>query len=221
MITNLNIDKIFKILKKAVKDFPEPAIEKISHYHDSPFHILIATILSARTKDETTLNVSNILFRKIKNLDGLLKINVKTLQKIIYPVGFYRAKSRNLKKTALILREKFNDKVPDELKHLLLLPGVGRKTANLVIIRAFNKYGICVDTHVHRITNRWKYVHTRVPDETEQVLRRKLPKHLWKIINNILVTYGKVICKPIRPLCHQCSIAYACPYSKKGKIIKF
>ncbi len=212
MISNSNIDKIFKILKKDVRNLTKTTLEKVSYNYNTPFHILIATMLSARTKDETTLKVCETLFEKIKNNNDLLKINQNILKKTIYPIGFYRVKSRNLKKLALILKEKFNSRVPDRLESLLLLPGVGRKTANLVLISAFNQYGICVDTHVHRITNRWRYVHTSTPDETEFALRKKLPKHLWKIINNILVTYGKFICKPVRPLCSQCNIALHCPF---------
>ncbi len=212
MINNSNIDKIFQILKKEVRGLFKTTVEKVSRNYNSPFHILIATMLSARTKDETTLKVCEKLFKKINNNNDLLKLNLNVLKKVIYPVGFYRVKSQNLKKLALMLKEKFSHRVPDKLEDLLLLPGVGRKTANLVLISAFNQYGICVDTHVHRITNRWRYVHTNTPDETEFALRKKLPKHLWKVINNILVTYGKFVCKPVRPLCSRCRIAYYCPF---------
>lgn len=212
MITNSNIDRVFKILKKTIRNLPETALEKISRKYNTPFHILVSTILSARTKDDTTVWVCNLLFQQVRNNDDLLKIDINKLRKIIYPAGFYRTKSRNLKKTALLLKEKFKNRIPDDLEELLLLPGVGRKTANLVLIRAFDKYGICVDTHVHRITNRWQYVCTDTPDATERALREKLPKHLWKLINDALVTYGKVICKPIGPLCSQCPIADYCAY---------
>lgn len=214
MINNSNIVKILQILKKEIKYSPPPAIEKISYNHNTPFHILVSTMLSARTKDRNTTKVCNLLFQEIKNNSDLLKIKINLLRKIIYPAGFYRNKSQNLKKMAFILKNQFNNKVPDTLEELLKLPGVGRKTANLVLINAFNKYGICVDTHVHRITNRWQYVRTKAPDETEFALRKKLPKKLWKIINYILVTYGKIICKPINPLCPQCKISKYCPYPK-------
>lgn len=214
MISNENIGNILKILQKYVKNIPEPAIEKISNKYNSSFHILISTLLSARTKDATTIKVCQNLFKKIKNNQDLIKINKTTLQKLLYPVGFYKIKTKHLKELSLILKKKFND-VPDTIDGLLTLPGVGRKTANLVLILAFNKYGICVDTHVHRIVNRWQYIHTRTPDDTEQALRKKLPKPYWKTINNILVSYGKVICKPVNPLCQQCKINQYCPYPKK------
>ena len=214
MINNSNTDKIFRILRKEIKDSPQPAVEKISQSHNSSFHILVSTMLSARTKDRNTVKVCNLLFQRIRNNNDLLKIKISTLKKIVYPVGFYKNKSQNLKKMALVLKKQFNNKVPDTLEDLLKLPGVGRKTANLVLINVFDKYGICVDTHVHRIANRWQYVRTKTPDETEFALRKKLPRKLWKIINYILVTYGKIICKPINPLCFKCKIAKYCPYSK-------
>jgi len=215
MIDNSNIDKIIYILKKEIKYSPQPAIEKVSQKHHTPFHILVSTMLSARTKDQNTIRVCEELFRKVKNNNDLLKIEIKTLKRIVYPAGFYKNKSQNLKKMALVLKNFYNNRVPDTLEELIKLPGVGRKTANLVLINAFNKYGICVDTHVHRITNRWGYVQTSLPDKTEIALRNKLPKHLWKIINYILVTYGKLICKPIRPLCSECKISCYCPYPEK------
>lgn len=215
MINNSNIDKILNTLKKKIKDFDEPAIKKVSQKYRSKFYILIATLLSARTRDETTIKVCNNLFKIIKNNNDLINIDQKKLEKLIYPVGFYITKSKHLKQLALILKKRFNNKIPDTLENMLILPGVGRKTANLVIILGFDKYGICVDTHVHRIVNRWNYVNTKNPDQTELELRKKLPKKHWKIINDILVSYGKIICKPINPQCQKCKISKYCNFKKQ------
>jgi len=218
MINNANIDKILNLVKKQINDTQSPAIEKVSHKYNSPFHILISTMLSARTKDENTYKVSQNLYKVIKNIDDLASINIKKLEKLIFSSGFYKIKAKNLKNTAKIIKEKFNGKVPDTMEKLLILPGVGRKTANLVLILAFNKYGICVDTHVHRIVNRWNYVKTKTPEQTEFALRKILPKKHWKIINYLLVSFGKKICKPITPLCTQCKIKTYCPYPGKIKL---
>ena len=182
----------------------------------SPFKVLISTILSARTKDEVTEEVSKRLFKKVKDVDDLLKIDLEELEKLIYPVGFYKTKAKNLKKLAEVLKENYNGEIPNELDELLKLPGVGRKTANLVITLAFDEYGICVDTHVHRICNRWEYVETENPEETEMELRKKLPKKYWKIINNLLVVFGREVCSPT-PKCGECfeEIRERCPYYKK------
>jgi len=217
MINNKNIDTILKELEHIIKKAPEPAIEKVSHKYHSAFHILIATILSSRTKDETTIKVSRDLFSRIKDTSDLIKIPEATLKKILYPVGFYKVKTKHLKMLGHMLKKKFNDIIPDTLENLITLPGVGRKTANLVLILAFDKYGICVDTHVHRIVNRWGYVKTKLPNETETALREKLPKKHWKMINYILVSYGKIICKPITPICTQCPLISDCPYPASHK----
>jgi endonuclease-3 len=210
----MNISKILKILSKEIKNFKNPIVKNVADIYKTPFHILIATILSARTKDSTTEMVSKKLFEKVKSVYDLNSLNLKQIENLIYPVGFYRIKAKNLKKLTKILIEKYNGSVPDKLEELLKLPGVGRKTANLVLIEAFNKYGICVDTHVHRILNRLGYVNTKTPEETEFQLRKILPKKFWKKINEILVIYGQNMCKPINPKCSLCKVKIYCNFYK-------
>ncbi len=212
MVTNKNIDKIMKILYQEAKNLKPPVIERVYKKYKSPFYVLIATVLSARTKDETTHKVSINLFNYIKSPEDLIKISYEKLCNLIYPVGFYKTKAKNLKKLGEELIKEFSGKVPDTIEELIKLPGVGRKTANLVITEVFDKYGICVDTHVHRITNRWGYIKTKTPFESEMKLREILPKKYWKDINRLLVTYGQNICKPLNPQCNKCKINKYCEY---------
>ena len=209
MIDNRNIDKVIKILRRWLK---EKAY--VSKLEKDPFKVLVATILSARTKDEITAKASNKLFTRVKSVKDLAKLKVKEIEELIYPVGFYRNKAKALKKLADTLIKNYHGKVPDSMGELLELPGVGRKTANLVLSLGFGQQAICVDTHVHRVMNRWGYVKTTKPVETEMVLRKKLPKKYWKEINGLLVAFGRQICKPISPLCSQCPLTKYCP--KKG-----
>jgi len=212
MIDEKNIEEVFRILEKTLKE--ETMINKFAKEKYNPFQILVATILSARTKDELTEDVSRKLFKKVKSPSDLLKSSEDELEKEIYPVGFYKTKARNLLKLAKILMKEYGGEVPNKFEELLKLPGVGRKTANIVLSYAFNKPAIAVDTHVHRIFNRWRFVNTKTPEETEIVLRKKLPKKLWKKVNNILVSFGKSICKPVNPLCEKCPINKICQYPK-------
>ena len=213
-----NFQRFLDILYKKLNK--NPVVEEISKQVEDAetkaFKVLISTVLSARTKDETTSEVSERLFKKIKNIDDLLNIDQNELEKIIYPVGFYKTKAKYLKDLAKIVKNEYGGKIPNKLEDLIKLPGVGRKTANLVITLAFDDYGICVDTHVHRICNRWEYVNTENPDETEMELRKKLPKKYWKIINNLLVVYGREVCSPI-PKCDKCfnEVKETCPYYEK------
>ncbi|MBN1897502.1 MAG: endonuclease III [Spirochaetes bacterium] len=217
MVTNNNIDKVIKIIKKQVKRYEDPATENIAGDYRTPFFILVTTLLSARTKDKVTETVSRKLFKKIKNAKDLIRLKQAHLARLIYPIGFYRTKARHLKELARVLAQRYNNKVPDEMEKLLTLPGVGRKTANLVLIIAFNKYGICVDTHVHRIVNRWGYIRSKTPQASEMYLRQKLPKKYWKTINHLLVSYGKTICRPVNPLCQRCQVKCYCSYGMKEK----
>lgn len=210
MINNNNIDEVISLVKKQIEKFKAPYVTRISS-EKNPFKILVSTILSSRTKDEITKQASQRLFLKVKNPNDLIKLSIKEIEKLIYPVGFYRVKARNLKKLAEILIKDYNGKVPNSINELIKLPGVGRKTANLVVTLGFNKYGICVDTHVHRIVNRWGYIKTKTPKETEYALRKKLPKKHWKKINSILVVFGQNICTPILPKCSSCNLNNICP----------
>lgn len=205
-----NIDRIYSILKKEVKNYNVPVVDLIKVKTKSSFKILIATILSARTRDETTIKVCKKLFKKVENFDDLEKLSVSEIEKLIYPIGFYKNKSKQLKKLPKVIFDDFEGKIPQKIDDLIKLPGVGRKTANLVRITAFNKYGICVDTHVHRIFNRVGYIKTNTPYETEIVLREKLPKKYWKGINYLLVSYGQNTCTPISPFCSKCVIKKYC-----------
>lgn len=181
-----------------------------------PFFVLISCLLSLRTRDEVTLPASERLFRLADNPKSMLSLSTKTIEKTIYPVGFYKTKARTIKNICKDLLEKFNGQVPGDIDTLLTLKGVGRKTANLVVTESFHKPGICVDTHVHRISNRLGYVKTKTPEETEWALRKKLPKKYWMDFNYYLVTWGQNICKPISPLCSRCKVYPFCNRSGVG-----
>jgi len=181
-----------------------------NRWERDPFKILVSCILSLRTQDRTTGSASERLFELAPDAETLSALPVKVIEEAIYPVGFYRVKAKRIKEISRALLEKHSSKVPDELDELLKFNGVGRKTANLVITLGFKKPGICVDTHVHRITNRWGYVKTKTPEKTEYALRAKLPAKYWLKINGILVAFGQGICRPVSPLCSQCSIKTFC-----------
>ena len=198
---------MIQILKKEVQKWTMPVL---GHYSQSPFTVLISCLLSLRTQDRTTDEASARLFRMAKTPQSMIKLPTATIEKTIYPVGFYKTKAKNIKKICRILLSDYKGQVPDDIDGLLKLPGVGRKTANLVVTMGYHKPGICVDTHVHRITNRWGYVRINTPEKTEMALRNKLPKRYWMVINELLVTYGQNICKPISPFCSQCKIHGCC-----------
>jgi endonuclease III len=212
------MNEIVKILRKEVKNYNVPVVDLIKVKTNDPFKILIATILSARTNDRVTSVVCSKLFSKVKNFKDLDKLTVKQIEKLIYPVGFYKNKSKQLKKLPSVIFSEFNGKIPSSIDDLIKLPGVGRKTANLVRVVAFDKDGICVDTHVHRIMNRIGYVKTKTPFETEMTLRKKLPKEYWREINYLLVSYGQNTCVPISPFCSKCVIK---KYCKRKNVKKF
>ena len=212
-MNNININKAWPLLKKQVKTLEMPWLEQMAsqnHWERDPFKILISCILSLRTQDRTTGSASERLFALAPDAETLSGLPVKVIEKAIYPVGFYRVKAKRIKEISRALLENYSLKVPDELDELLKLKGVGRKTANLVITLGFKKPGICVDTHVHRITNRWGYVKTKTPEKTEYALREKLPSKYWLKINGLLVAFGQGICRPVSPLCSQCSIEMFC-----------
>jgi len=205
------IRKIVEILREEKKKWNVPIVTLMSQTGSDPFKILVATVLSLRTKDEVTAKAAERLFQVADTPEKLLKLEEDEIASLIYPVGFYRRKAKNLREIAKILIEKYGGKVPDDLEELLKLPGVGRKTANLVITLGYGKPGICVDTHVHRIMNRLGYVKTKTPEETEFALREKLPKEFWIEINDLLVSLGQHICHPTSPKCSQCPVEPYCP----------
>ena len=176
-----------------------------------PFLVLVSTILSLRTRDELTEVKSRDLWKHARTPVGMIRLGPDRIARIIYPVGFYRRKAEQIVSISRILIEKHEGRVPSAIDDLLSLPGVGRKTANLVRSVGHGKPGICVDTHVHRIMNRWGYVRTRHPDETEQALRGKLPRRHWMEVNGLLVFFGKTVCQPVSPLCSTCPLEPACP----------
>jgi endonuclease III len=204
---NEHIPAVMAALRRDVKRWTVPVVGR---YAENPFTILISCILSLRTQDKTTDAASERLFARADTPARLARVPVRTIEKLIYPVGFYRTKARNIRKICRILLRQYGGLVPDEIDELLKLPGVGRKTANLVVTLGYRKPGICVDTHVHRITNRWGYVRTRTPEETEWALRRKLPPRYWIVLNDLLVTYGQNLCRPVSPRCELCSIRRFC-----------
>jgi endonuclease-3 len=202
-----------RALARAIDGLELPAVEKISEAsEEDPFQVLIGTLLSARTQDATTAAASARLFKVAPTPQTMAALSVKRIEKLIYPVSFYRHKARHVKGTCRILVDRLAGRVPATMEELLTLPGVGRKTANLVLILAFKSaQNICVDTHVHRIANRLGWVKTRTPDETEQALYAATDARWWPSINLYLVTWGQNVCRPVYPRCGACVIAKDCP----------
>jgi endonuclease-3 len=200
-------------LADAITGLELPAVEKISaDQAEEPFQILIATLLSARTQDATTHAASTRLFRRASTPASMANLPVREIEKLIYPVSFYRNKARHVKACCRMLLERFAGRVPASMEELVTLPGVGRKTANLVLILGFrSQQNICVDTHVHRISNRLGWVKTTRPDETEQALYRATDARWWPYINLYLVTWGQNVCRPVVPRCGDCVVAEVCP----------
>ncbi|MBI1819040.1 MAG: endonuclease III [Nitrospirae bacterium] len=204
------INRVVSILKKEIKKWDIPVVGVIAMTSKDPFLVLISTILSLRTKDRTTMEASRRLFSLAVTPGTMIKLSKTQIEKAIYPVGFYRTKAGSILEICHDLIHKFGSRVPDTMDELLSLKGVGRKTANLVLILGYDEYGICVDTHVHRISNRLGFIKTKTPDESECALRQKLPKRHWKIYNDLLVAFGQNLCKPVGPLCSQCRLFAQC-----------
>jgi len=205
----VNIDIIYKVLKEEVKNYKVPVVDLVEIQTKDPFNVLLATILSARTKDETTTKACERLFAKVKTFADLEKLSLEEIQKLIFPVGFYKNKAKFLKQLPKAIKE-FNNKIPKTVDELTKLPGVGRKTANLVVAVGFGNPAICVDTHVHKIMNRLGYVKTKTPHQTEFALRKKLPKKYWTTFNSMFVAFGQNLCRPISPYCSKCPIIKYC-----------
>ena len=207
------VEQVMRRLSKAISGLELPAVEKISESREEdPFHVTIATLLSARTQDATTYAASERLFAKADTPAKMSRLTVRQIEKLIYPVSFFRYKARYIKATCARILEVYGGKTPTKMEDLLTLPGVGRKTANLVMILAYrSQKNICVDTHVHRISNRLGWVRTRTPDETEQALYRATDSRWWPYINLYLVTWGQNVCRPVYPRCSACAIRPLCP----------
>jgi endonuclease-3 len=210
---HVRVARIMRGLAKAIKGMELPAVEKVAEAEaDNAFQILIATLLSARTQDATTAAASARLFARARTPRSMAKLPAREIERLIYPVSFYRNKAEHVKACCEMLISRFDGRVPDTLDELVELPGVGRKTANLVLILAFkSRENICVDTHVHRISNRLGWVETKTPEETEQALYRATARRWWSSINLYLVTWGQNVCRPVYPRCDDCAIAGNCP----------
>lgn len=216
-LTAKKLGEFLKIVRGWKEGKEEPVVGRVKEDRLGPFAILVATVLSLRTRDTVTEKAFEALWKLASTPGEFLGLPLAEIEAAIRPVGFYKTKARSLKAIAALLLERHGGKVPADLDALLALPGVGRKTANLVLTEGFDLPGICVDTHVHRILNWWGYVDTAAPDETEQVLRRTLPKPWWIAINGLLVSFGQAVCKPVGPKCGGCPLRAQCPYPGKKK----
>jgi len=202
--------KTLKVLEKHVAQFRVPVMDLHETHEDEPFRVLVGTLLSAQTKDQVTAAACKRLFRKVKGFEDLRSIDETELQKLIYPVSFYYTKAKHLKEMGVLMKKAFQDVIPQSIDELVTLPGVGRKTANLVMIIAFKQDAICVDTHVHRIFNIFCYIRTKNPSETELRLREKLPREWWARSNKILVSHGQHTCTSVSPWCSKCPVRALC-----------
>lgn len=209
-ISNTNIHRVMHILRRAVKDLPDPSVTLVGKKWKDPYLVLISCLLSLRTKDQTTLPASQRLFSLADTPQKMLSLTTRRIEAAIYPVGFYHTKARRILDISRDLIRRFGGKVPADMEALLTFKGVGRKTANLVLTEGFGQPAICVDTHVHRISNRFGYVRTASPFETEQALRRQLPQKYWIEYNATLVLWGQNVCRPVSPLCSTCPLLRLC-----------
>jgi endonuclease-3 len=207
----VQIHAAIRIVTREIRQWQEPVVGVVARESDrDPFLVLISCLLSLRTKDRTTSEASARLFALARTPATMLKLPLRKIERAIYPVGFYRTKARSIHRICRRLLDEYGGRVPDSIDQLVTLPGVGRKTANLVVTVGYGKPGICVDIHVHRITNRWGYIKTTTPDETEVALRKKLPKRYWITFNDLLVPYGQNLCQPVSPFCSACKLTELC-----------
>ncbi len=206
-----DIQAVIGTVKREIARWSEPVVGVVARQSGrDPFPVLISCLLSLRTKDKTTGEASQRLFALASTPVDMQKLSTVAIEQAIYPVGFFRTKTKQIQQICSQLLKQSDGLVPDRIDELLTLPGVGRKTANLVVTVGYGKPGICVDIHVHRISNRWGYVKTKNPDETEQALRKKLPREYWITFNDLLVPYGQNICQPVSPFCSQCKFTDFC-----------
>jgi endonuclease-3 len=205
-----DIHAAIRVLRREVRRWPEPVVGVVARESQDPFRILVACVLSLRTKDRTTAEASRRLFALATKPAAMLRLPQSRIERVIYPVGFYRTKARQIREICRRLLDAYAGRVPDSIDDLLTLPGVGRKTANLVVTVGYQKPGICVDIHVHRISNRWGYVKTKTPEQTEEALRKKLPARYWITFNDLLVPFGQNVCQPVSPYCSRCRLTAYC-----------
>jgi len=210
---NKKLKKVWPILMKQVESLEMPWLDQLvkkKPIKREPFKVLISCLLSLRTQDKTTGAASERLFKLASDPEEMSKLAIKRIEKEIYPVGFYKVKAERIRDICKVLLSRYSSIVPDDMEELLKLKGVGRKTANLVLTLGYKKPGICVDTHVHRITNRWGYVKTKTPEKTEYALRDSLPSKYWLEINGLLVAFGQGVCRPVSPFCSKCDLMVFC-----------
>ena len=205
-----DIHAAIRILRRQVPQWQTPIVTLMAETYGSPFRVLISCILSLRTQDATTAKASHRLFALADSPQSMIKLTAKRIEKAIFPVGFYRTKAKIIRQICAVLLRDYGGKVPDDIDELLKFKGVGRKTANLVVTLGYRKPGICVDTHVHRISNRWGYIQTATPEKTELALREKLPKQYWIEYNDLLVSFGQHLCRPVSPVCSRCPVSKYC-----------
>lgn len=205
-----DIHAVIRILEDQIPQWQEPILGVVAKESSDPFRILIACLLSLRTKDRTTAEASHRLFSLARSPAAMARLPQARIERAIYPVGFYRTKAKHIKHICRRLLTTYGGRVPDSIDELLTLPGVGRKTANLVVTIGYGKPGICVDIHVHRISNRWGYIKTNTPQRSEDALREKLPRKYWIRYNDLLVPFGQNLCLPVSPRCSQCKLTRYC-----------
>ena len=210
-IERKNIARVLSALRREAEKWNVPVVTLTAVTSKNPFRVLVSTVLSLRTKDETTAEASRRLFAEADTPAGILGLGEKKIRDIIYPVGFYRVKAKNIIGICEKLLDKYGGEVPDTVEELLGFRGVGRKTANLVVSLGYAKPAICVDIHVHRISNRWGFVNTENPLETEMALRDALPRKYWIEYNSLLVALGQSVCRPVSPFCSRCPVSRHCP----------
>ncbi len=208
----MNIPEVLGLIKKDVRKYEDPVLQQ---FDNNPFHVLISCILSLRTKDTTTGPVSHRLFALADNPWDMSKLDIRTIEKAVYSVNFYKTKARRIKDICKKLVDEYNGKVPEDIDELLKFKGVGRKTANIVVTVAYNKHGIAADVHVHRISNRLGWVNTKHADQTEMELRKIVPKRYWIDVNYLLVKFGQNHCRPINPECNNCVLIKKCKFGPK------
>lgn len=208
--SGFNIGMILARIRKAVAGLPDPSVTLVGKRWKSPYLVLVSCLLSLRTKDTTTLPASERLFHLADTPSEMVKLPFIQIEKAIFPVGFYRTKARRIKEISADILTRFQGQVPDSMEGLLGLKGVGPKTANLVLVEGFGKHGVCVDTHVHRISNRLGFVVTKTPEQTEKALRERLPRKYWKEYNSLLVLWGQNVCRPVSPKCSDCVVRAEC-----------
>jgi endonuclease-3 len=209
-VKDRDIHSAIRILRREVPKWDTPIVTLMAETYESPFRVLISCILSLRTQDSTTAKASHRLFAAADTPQAMLQLTARQIEQLIYPVGFYKTKAKNIVEICRRLVDQYGGKVPDEIDELLKLKGVGRKTANLVVTLGYKKPGICVDTHVHRISNRWGYIKTKTPEKSESALRDKLPGKYWIEYNDLLVSFGQHLCRPISPVCSRCPVKKYC-----------